>query len=53
MKRQKMVSTPMNALTLIYTDDETVHCTVKSFSESALIISYTEDSSIREDYFVK
>lgn len=42
-----------NALTLIYTDDETVHCTVKSFSESALIISYTEDSSIREDYFVK
>ena len=27
-----------NALTLIYTDDETVHCTVKSFSESALII---------------
>ena len=41
------------ALTLIYTDDETVHCTVKSFSESALIISYTEDSSIREDYFVK
>lgn len=39
-----------NALTLIYTDDETVHCTVKSFSESALIISYTEDSSIREDY---
>ena len=42
-----------NALTLIYTDDETVHCTVKSFSESALIISYTEDSSIREAYFVK
>ena len=42
-----------NALALIYTDDETVHCTVKSFSESALIISYTEDSSIREDYFVK
>lgn len=42
-----------NALTLIYTDDETVHCTVKSFSESALIISYTEDSSICEDYFVK
>ena len=42
-----------NALTLIYTDDETVHCTVKSFSESALIISYTEDSSILEDYFVK
>ena len=42
-----------NALALIYTDDETVHCTVKSFSESALIISYTEDSSAREDYFVK
>lgn len=42
-----------NTLALIYTDDETVHCTVKSFSESALIISYTEDSSIREDYFVK
>ena len=42
-----------NALTLIYTDDETVHCTVKSFSESALIISYTEGSSTREDYFVK
>ena len=42
-----------NALALIYTDDETVHCTVKSFSESALIISYTEGSSAREDYFVK
>ena len=42
-----------NALTLIYTDDETVHCTVKSFSESALVISYTEGSSTREDYFVK
>ena len=42
-----------NALALIYTDDETVHCTVKSFSESALTISYTEGSSAREDYFVK
>ena len=38
---------------VIYTDDETVHCTVKSFSESALVISYTEGSSTREDYFVK
>lgn len=42
-----------NILTLIYTDDETLFCSVKSFSESALIISYTEGSSIREDYFVK
>lgn len=42
-----------NTLTLIYTDDETVYCTVKSLSESALIISYTEGSSAREDYFVK
>jgi len=42
-----------NTLALIYTDDETVHCTVKSFSESALVISYTEGSSTREDYFVK
>ena len=42
-----------NTLTLIYTDDETLFCSVKSFSESALIISYTEGSSAREDYFVK
>lgn len=42
-----------NILTLIYTNDETLFCSVKSFSESALIISYTEGSSIREDYFVK
>ena len=42
-----------NTLTLIYTDDETLFCSVKSFSESALIISYTEVSSAREDYFVK
>ena len=42
-----------NTLTLIYTDDETLFCSVKSFSESALIISYTEGSSTREDYFVK
>ena len=42
-----------NTLTLIYTDDETLFCSVKSFSESALVISYTEGSSAREDYFVK
>ena len=42
-----------NTLTLIYTDDETLFCSVKSFSESALTISYTEGSSAREDYFVK
>lgn len=42
-----------NTLTLIYTDDETLFCSVKSFSESALVISYTEGSSTREDYFVK
>ena len=42
-----------NTLTLIYTDDETLFCSVKSFSESALIISYTEGSSAREDYCVK
>lgn len=42
-----------NTLTLIYTDDETVYCTVKSLSESALIISYIDGSSTREDYFIK
>ncbi|CUO04056.1 lipocalin family protein [Bacteroides finegoldii] len=42
-----------NTLTLIYIDDDTVYCTVKSLSEFALIISYTEGSSTREDYFVK
>ena len=42
-----------NTLTLICIDDDTVYCTVKSLSEFALIISYTEGSSTREDYFVK
>lgn len=43
-----------STLTLAYTGDETLFCSVKTFSEISLVISYTEGpSSTREDYFVK
>lgn len=43
-----------STLTLAYTGDETLFCSVKTFSVISLVISYTEGpSSTREDYFVK
>lgn len=43
-----------STLTLAYTGDETLFCSVKTFSAISLVISYTEGpSSTREDYFVK